>query len=65
MYSLFRCTEFYASQTKMLENETAGRACLFEAFCEGSSPKSSTHTIAKCIEKTRPTRCFVLCFHPR
>jgi len=41
------------------ENETAGRACRFEAFCEGSSLKSSTHTLAKCLETTRPTRCFV------
>jgi len=49
----------YASQTKILENETAGRVCLFEAFCEVLSPKSSTHTLAKSIETTRPTRCFV------
>jgi len=35
-----------------------GRACLFEALCEGSSPKSSTHTLAKCLEQTRPTALF-------
>jgi len=52
-------SRIHASQTKILVNETAGRACLFEALCEGSSPKSSTHTLAKCLEKTRPTRGFV------
>jgi len=49
----------YASQTKILENETAVRACLFDGLCEGSLPKSSTHTLEKCLEKTRPTCCFV------
>jgi len=31
----------------------------FRVICENSSPKSSTHTIAKYLEKTRPTGCFV------
>jgi len=45
--------QLYASQTKILENETAGWACLFEAFLRGSSPKSSTHTLAKFLAKMR------------
>jgi len=51
--------QFYSSQTKMLENETAGRACLFEALCEGVSTRFGLQILAKCIEKTRPTCCFV------
>ncbi len=49
----------YAPQTKILEIETTGRACFFDALCEDLYPKSSTHTLAKYVEKTRPTCCFV------
>jgi len=43
-------SRIYASQTKMLENGTTCRACCFEVLCEGSSPKLSTHTLAKYLE---------------
>jgi len=49
----------YASQTKILENETAGRACLFEVLCEGVSTRFGLRMFAKSLEKTRPTGCFV------
>ena len=58
-FSRVQIKQLYASQTKILENETAGRACLFGGLCEGSSPKSSTHTLAKYLAKTRPFCCFV------
>ncbi len=54
------CNKFMLpNQTKILENGTARRACLFEWLCDGSSPKSSTHTFAKYLEMTRPTQCSV------
>jgi len=46
-------------QTTILENETARWACLFEALCEGVSTRFGLRTLAKSLEKTRPTRCFV------
>ena len=49
----------YASQTKILENETAGRACLFEVLCEGVSTGFGLLMLAKSLEKTRPTCCSV------
>jgi len=49
----------YASQTKMLENGTAGRACRFEGLCEGVSTRLGLRTFAKSLETTRPTGCSV------
>jgi len=43
---------------KILETETAGRACLFEALCEGVSTRFGRRALAKYLEKTRPTGCF-------
>ena len=51
--------DFYASQTKILENETAGRACLFEVLCEGVSTRFGLRMLSKSLEKTHPTRGFV------
>ena len=51
--------EIYASQTTILETETAGRACLFEALCEGVSTRFGLRMLTKSLEKTRSTRCFV------
>jgi len=36
IYTRFSGFEIYASQTKIWENETAGRTCLFDSFCDGS-----------------------------
>jgi len=40
-------------------NRNSRPACVFEGLCDGSSPTSSTHTLAKSLENTRPTRCSV------
>jgi len=45
-------SRFYASQTKILENETAGRACLFEVLCEGVSTRFGRRMLAKSLENT-------------
>ncbi len=49
----------YSSQTKILENETAGRAGVLEVLCAGVSGGFGLRMLAKCIKKTRPTCCFV------
>jgi hypothetical protein len=33
-------------------------SCIFYPFCNVSSPKESTHALAKDLEKTRPTFCY-------
>jgi len=48
----------YASQTKILKTETAGRACPFEVLCEGVSTRFGRRMLAKYLERTRPTCCF-------
>jgi len=50
--------EMYASQTKILENETARRAYVFEVLCEGVSTRFGRRPLEKCLEQTRPTRGF-------
>ena len=47
--------EIYAPQTKILENGTAGRACLFDVLCDGVSTRLWRRTLAKYVENTRPT----------
>jgi len=46
-------------QNEDFGKQNRGSGVSFRFICEGSSPKSSTHTLTKCLEKTRPTRCFV------
>jgi len=49
----------YAHQTKILENETAGRACLFEVLCEGVSTRFGLRMLAKSLERhARPAVSF-------
>ena len=36
--------EFYAPQTKIFEDRTKGRACLFEVLCEGVSTRFGLRT---------------------
>jgi hypothetical protein len=40
-----------------LPKSSFGRGKMFCVFCNKSSPKSSTHTLAKGIENTRPIVC--------
>ena len=51
--------ETHASQTKMFDDRTKGWACLFEALFEGVSTRFGRRPLAKCLEKTRSTHCFV------
>ncbi len=51
------CLQLYASQTKILKDRTKDRSCIFDAIFKTSSPKSSTHTLEKYVEITRPIFC--------
>ncbi len=54
------CNKFMLPQTKILEDGTKARACLFDAIFEASSPKSSTHTLEQNFEIARPFFCSVI-----
>ena len=51
--------ELYVSQTKILEDQTNGRACDFEVLFKGVSTRFGRRTVEKCIENTRSIFCSV------